>query len=966
MNLPHTLPPRNTSVMYRRKGEDEFTTGKTAKGQPKPSSRNRGYVNFQGDESKPQGYSIKWEEVEEWCVLEEDKKKDSEHEKLESSEESSEDDTLSEKTEPQKIHQNSALHENDERSESGKKDEEGISNDSNEVTEDSTELSAKSVQYVTEEDRKYMEEYEDYNKELPPYQPPKSQSDSYFSLNESIIVDKMHQMSIHEDTDVGRKVPKKRTPMKVKIQKLRTELTNEKEKVRDLELLIAKISNEDDSKIRQELANMIKTKDIYKEEIRKLIRNQNSNDVESEALEAELHAKTTSLVHLRKSEILNENSSLHRNIEKLKNEMNVLQKTHNEVKDQIEKDKELRKEYEMQQLKILELELKCSSDSTIDMQLSKKNEEIKNLVRKLEESKFQLSECIKESSNLKVINTQIMDENNQIRAIQIKNENIIYLQKENLNFYRQLSYKSSNQYTPHSSDKSDIDSSDESIIEEPSGKRNERTEDPNKTKKYSSAKKRQGLPNEKKNACYIISTMHALAKSLPSQQQQNDCLMKLLRETRNCLEGHKSEQEAQSIMQDIWEYTTTMWPEHYKDKERIRQQDAAEYLRRVIEQGQINEETELYINISSKCYNNQCQVISKEERITTNILEYIGDKEELTLQEIIDAYITEIEQKCAKCKHPTSSKNVIKKAPKTLIVEIARGKEDQSKSNTKIKNPEEIIQLEENGRKINYKTCSIIKHKGEEIESGHCIVNSYNENMDDWEVIDDHEISMLRNKEENEMGVIYVLKQCQEPVPFKPSERREKSSYSEIVSNNKPKQNYERQSESREEMAEYRHRNNNRRPSITTDSNFDKERKSIEMKKNNIIIRGIPERSKERDIEAIIDINKKIGNKNFDRRNIMKIERIGENFENGRPLKVEFDSSLTKLRIMRNLYLLQYDERYDRISIQHDLTRNQMKEYKELIEKSVEEEQRDRSGRFKYRVRGPPGKWEIVKIQKNY
>ena len=113
-------------------------------------------------------------------------------------------------------------------------------------------------------------------------------------------------------------------------------------------------------------------------------------------------------------------------------------------------------------------------------------------------------------------------------------------------------------------------------------------------------------------------------------------------------------------------------------------------------------------------------------------------------------------------------------------------------------------------------------------------------------------------------------------------------------------------------------------------------------------------------------INKKISNKNFDRRNIMKIERIGENFENGRPLKVEFDSSLTKLRIMRNLYLLQYDERYDRISIQHDLTRNQMKEYKELIEKSVEEEQRDRSGRFKYRVRGPPGKWEIVKIQKNY
>ena len=111
-----------------------------------------------------------------------------------------------------------------------------------------------------------MEEYEDYNRELPPYQPQKSLSESYFSLSdESVIIDKMHQMSIHDDTDPGQiTIPRKRTPMKAKIQKLRIELKNEKQKVRDLEMLVAKITNEDDTMISKELADTIKTRNIYK------------------------------------------------------------------------------------------------------------------------------------------------------------------------------------------------------------------------------------------------------------------------------------------------------------------------------------------------------------------------------------------------------------------------------------------------------------------------------------------------------------------------------------------------------------------------------------------------------------------------------------------------------------------------------------------------------------------------------
>ena len=67
------------------------------------------------------------------------------------------------------------------------------------------------------------------------------------------------------------------------------------------------------------------------------------------------------------------------------------------------------------------------------------------------------------------------------------------------------------------------------------------------------------------------------------------------------------------------------------------------------------------------------------------------------------------------------------------------------------------------------------------------------------------------------------------------------------------------------------------------------------MKRNNVIIRGILEKNKENDIKTIININKKLGNHNFEEQNIKRIERIGDNFQKGRPLKVEFDAQLTKI-----------------------------------------------------------------------
>ena len=68
---------------------------------------------------------------------------------------------------------------------------------------------------------------------------------------------------------------------------------------------------------------------------------------------------------------------------------------------------------------------------------------------------------------------------------------------------------------------------------------------------------------------------------------------------------------------------------------------------------------------------------------------------------------------------------------------------------------------------------------------------------------------------------------------------------------------------------------------------------------------------------------------------------------------------------MRNAHQLQFNKHYNKLSIQHDLTKKQSNKFTWMKEESRRAEEQDTSHRFKYRVRGPPGKWEIVKLPKN-
>ena len=69
---------------------------------------------------------------------------------------------------------------------------------------------------------------------------------------------------------------------------------------------------------------------------------------------------------------------------------------------------------------------------------------------------------------------------------------------------------------------------------------------------------------------------------------------------------------------------------------------------------------------------------------------------------------------------------------------------------------------------------------------------------------------------------------------------------------------------------------------------------------------------------------------------------------------------------MRNAKELQHNRQYGHISIQHDLTKKQSDKYQELKAEAREVEEYDMTGQYRYRVRGPPGHWQIVSLPKNY
>ena len=142
--------------------------------------------------------------------------------------------------------------------------------------------------------------------------------------------------------------------------------------------------------------------------------------------------------------------------------------------------------------------------------------------------------------------------------------------------------------------------------------------------------------------------------------------------------------------------------------------------------------------------------------------------------------------------------------------------------------------------------------------------------------------------------------------------------------------------------------------------------KQISAKKNNIVIHGLEEQSEQKDLTDVIELNKALGNHRFTKNNIVKIGRIGEKTDTKqRPLKIELENRITKINIFRNAKLLPSIEKFKNLSIQHDLTRKQYHQVRQMKDEARRIEEIDAESNMKYRVRGPPGRWEIVAIPKN-
>ena len=145
------------------------------------------------------------------------------------------------------------------------------------------------------------------------------------------------------------------------------------------------------------------------------------------------------------------------------------------------------------------------------------------------------------------------------------------------------------------------------------------------------------------------------------------------------------------------------------------------------------------------------------------------------------------------------------------------------------------------------------------------------------------------------------------------------------------------------------------------------ERNKIDKKRKNIVILGLPEMDSNRDsLKEFIKINKYLGNRHFSKHDVRHCGRVGEPMENKpRPLKIELYDMIDKLDIMRNAYYLKDHPRYSNLSIQHDLTTNQITKLSELKNQARTLESNESTGEFIFRVRGPPGNWRIDKLPKN-
>ena len=159
-----------------------------------------------------------------------------------------------------------------------------------------------------------------------------------------------------------------------------------------------------------------------------------------------------------------------------------------------------------------------------------------------------------------------------------------------------------------------------------------------------------------------------------------------------------------------------------------------------------------------------------------------------------------------------------------------------------------------------------------------------------------------------------------------------------------------------------------------TKENVDEQRDK-ERRRNNIIIYNIPESSAERadgrmkeDTSFCLRMFNDVLQAGISDEDLVHVFRLGKYIENAtlpRPLLIQMASYTQKNLIMQSLYKLKHAElQFKNVVVTHDMTVAERAECKRMVTEAKDKEAEDQSGDYIYRVRGLPGKMQIVKIRK--
>ncbi len=127
---------------------------------------------------------------------------------------------------------------------------------------------------------------------------------------------------------------------------------------------------------------------------------------------------------------------------------------------------------------------------------------------------------------------------------------------------------------------------------------------------------------------------------------------------------------------------------------------------------------------------------------------------------------------------------------------------------------------------------------------------------------------------------------------------------------------------------------------------------------------GTPQDKMNKDIEAFLELTKKVCKTEFKKAEIEKCFRLGKPENNKtRPVLIKLKDDEKKKKLFLNLSALrEHKGKFENVKIGHDLTKCQRDEHKAMVEKAKQKDAEEGSENFIHLVRGPPDNLKLIRV----